>query len=69
MRFSEEDYLKAFPRENKAPVKVEVAGNVIEEAEKLQPDKKDPAAEPGNVLEGAPGIQEGAENAGVDCAE
>ena len=37
MRFRNEDYLRAFPREEKAPIKVTVVerpGNVIEEAEK-----------------------------------
>ena len=70
MRFSEKNYLKAFPRENKKPVKVEVVGNVIEEAEKLQtkkpslaPDSEAPEA--GNVIEGAEN-QEGADNAGSD---
>ena len=66
MRFSNANYLKAFPRENKKPVKVEVVGNVIEEAENVQPKKPDPAPaipEPGNVIEDVE-IQEGADNAG-----
>ena len=66
MRFSNANYLKAFPRENKKPVKVEVVGNVIEEAENVQPKKPDPTPatpEPGNVIEDAE-IQEGADNAG-----
>ena len=53
MRFREEDYLKAFPRENKKPVKVEVVGNVLEGA---APEHKDPAhkePEPAGVLEGS----------------
>ena len=52
MRFSAENYLKAFPRETNKPMKVEVVnqGNVIEEA---GPVKQDPAA-PGTVTEDAP---------------
>ena len=71
MRFSEKNYLKAFPRENKKPVKVEVVGNVIEEAENVQPKKPDPAPatpEPGNVIEDAE-IQEGAEDGGTGSTE
>lgn len=69
MRFSNENYLKAFPRENKKPVKVEVVGNVIEEAEKVnkKEDPEQPAA--GNVIEDAPEIQEGEDNGGADSAE
>lgn len=69
MRFSNENYLKAFPRENKKPVKVEVVGNVIEEAEKgiKKEDPEPPAA--GNVIEDAPEIQEGEDNGGADSAE
>ena len=71
MRFSNANYLKAFPRENKKPIKVEVIGNVIEEAEKVQPKKPDPApatSEPGNVIEDAE-IQEGVEDGGTGSAE
>ena len=71
MRFSEKNYLKAFPRENKKPVKVEVVGNVIEEAEKLQPKEPDPAPAtpgPGNVIEEVE-LQEGVEDGGTGSAE
>ena len=65
MRFSEKAYLKAFPREDRKPVKVEVGpGNVVEEAEKIPTKKimKDPEPEQiGDVIEEAPEpeIQEG----------
>lgn len=62
MRFNAENYLKAFPRDNNKPVKVEVVnkpGNVIEEAEKApepEPEIEDQET-PEEILE-----QEGAEN-------
>ena len=69
MRFSNDAYLKAFPREDKIRTSVEVGpGNVIEEAEAAQPVKK--AEAPGNVIEDAApadpapeeAAQEGADN-------
>ena len=73
MRFSNEAYLKAFPREDKIRTTVTVGpGNVIEEAEAAQPGKKIAAPEaPGDVIEDAAApadpapeeaAQEGADN-------
>jgi hypothetical protein len=73
MRFNNDAYLKAFPREDKIRTTVEVGpGNVIEEAEAAQPIKKAAAPEaPGNVIEDAAtpadpapeeAAQEGADN-------
>ena len=53
MRLTEANYLKAFPREDKpkAPTAVP-AGNVIEEAEKQEPEKKTiKESEPDNVID------------------
>ena len=50
MRFREEDYLKAFPRETKKPVKVEVVGDVLE-GSTPEPKKEGPAS--AGVLEGS----------------
>ena len=68
MRFSEENYLKAFPREEK-PVKVVVAedkpGNVIEEAEQIeQPETKKP--DPVEDQAGDPEPEEGEGSDGVE---
>lgn len=72
MRFNNDAYLKAFPREDKIRTSVEVGpGNVIEEAEAAQPNKMAAAPEaPGNVIEDAApadpapeeAAQEGADN-------
>ena len=60
MRFKAENYEKAFPRDQKKPVKVELAskpGNVIEEAEQETPAPE--VAPDENAPDDIPG-QEGA---------
>ena len=55
MRFSDEKYRKAFPREDKpATPATPATGNVIEEAEKQEPKKMIKESEPGSVVDDAP---------------
>lgn len=66
MRFSNANYLKAFPREANKPVKVEVVrGNVIEEAEQA-PAQQIQEPEAGNVIGEAELAPEEPEQEGAD---
>ena len=70
MRFTNENYLKAFPRENKPARQPIQQGNVIGEAEAGKiTGNKDQA--PGDVLEGAPDQdpEEGADNGNAGHSE
>ena len=66
MRFNDDNYRKAFPREDK-PVKQESApaGSVIEEAEKQEVKKTIKESEPDSVIDdAAEPEQEGSEDDG-----
>ena len=66
MRFSDDNYRKAFPREDKpATPAAPAAGSVIEEAEKQEPKKTIKESEPASVIEdAAEPEQEGSEGDG-----
>lgn len=70
MRFTNENYLKAFPRENKPARQAIQQGNVIEEAEAGKITVKEDQG-PGDVLEGAPDPdpEEGADNGNAGHSE
>lgn len=66
MRFNGDNYLKAFPREDKpAAPATPAAGSVIEEAEKQEVKKTIKESEPGSVVDDAADPeQEGSEDDG-----
>lgn len=66
MRFSDDNYRKAFPREDKpATSATPAAGSVIEEAEKQEVKKTINESDPGSVVDDAADPeQEGSEDDG-----
>lgn len=68
MRFSDANYQKAFPREDKPKAQAPTpTGSVIEEAEKLEQPKK--TTEPDSVIEDEPTPDEPDQEGGADGNE